>query len=145
MSGRRSPSPTLQRSDDRELLTHVAGVDADADVAGMPLPPADSPLRPLVDPRPSDSPWAWSVGQPEVADRLRLPAAAKQLIGFRDGQPAHVRGVCHQVGLVVHPAEATGARLRIDGNGRLTLPVWLRDRGPLAIGTPVTLTERYWG
>jgi len=75
------------------------------------------------------------VGQPEVAGRLRLPAAAKQLIGFRDGQPAHVRGVCHQVGLVLQPANNAGARLRVDGNGRLTLPVWLRDRGPLVIGT----------
>jgi hypothetical protein len=120
--------------DDRNDLAHVIGVDSDADVAGMPLRPADSPLRPLLDPRPPDSPWVWSVGRPEVAGRLRLPAAAKALIGVRDGQSTHVRGVCHQVGLVVHPA-AAGARLRIDGHGRLTLPVWLRDRGPLAIGS----------
>lgn len=134
---RESPSPTTGWSDDQEGVTLLAGYDAGgADAARMPFPPADSPLRHLINPAPpSGTSWVWAIGQPEAAGRLRLAAAAKHTLGLRPSQPGHVRGLCHNSGLVLHATETTGARLRVDGAGRLTLPMWLRDRGPLAIGT----------
>jgi len=102
----------------------------------MPLPPANSPLRHIADPAPPGStPWVWAIGQPEAAGRLRVPAPARELLGLHHGHPDHVRGLCHQAGLVLHAANPAGGRLRVDGAGRVTLPMWLRDRGPLAIGT----------
>ena len=131
------PSPTTGWSGDQEDVALLAGQDAGGvDAAGMPFPPADSPLRHFAEPAPpSSTAWVWAIGQPETAGRLRLPAPAKYTLGLGPSQPGHVRGLCHNAGLVLHATETTGARLRVDSAGRLTLPMWLRDRGPLAIGT----------
>jgi hypothetical protein len=84
-------------------------------------------LRQLVDLGHDPDPprWAWAVACLDPARRLLLAVEARAVLDIRLGQRTTVRGVCHQVTLVL-AADGGGATLTVDSRGQVCLPAWLR-------------------
>lgn len=84
------------------------------DTAGRPPP---NPVR-----------WAWAVVGVDPGGRVRLPPAARRVLGAETGGVTAL-AVARGAVLVVradHSGDGAGVSLSVDGRGRVSLPVWWR-------------------
>lgn len=74
--------------------------------------------------------WDWTIATVEKTGRISLPHPARAALGLSDGGGALV-GICHATSLVLRPGDPQRRNpFRVDGRGRLRVPVWLRRDGP---------------
>lgn len=81
------------------------------------------------------SPWRWSAAELEPSGRLLLPAVARRVLGADSTEAHAVTGIARGDSLVLRPHAQGGRRMRIDGRGRIYLPVWMRRHPGFLIGT----------
>ena len=69
--------------------------------------------------------WSWSVRRLDSAGRLCLTRSALAVLG-----PGPWRARWHHLALLVETdTSGQGPRATVDDRGRLTVPIWLRQRG----------------
>lgn len=78
--------------------------------------------------------WAWAVAKLQPIGRITLPAEAGGALGWSPGVTVEIRGRSSRLALVLR-RDGTGAAFRVDGRGRLYLPVWLRRTDAVLVGT----------
>ena len=110
--------------------------------------PALRTLADLTDER-RDRRWSWSVRRLDAAGRLSL---ARPVVAALGPGPWHMRW--HHLALLVEPGPADdGPGAVVDDRGRVTVPVWLRQRnrnvivgldhdGPTLLLAPVEVLDR---
>ena len=88
-------------------------------------PRISTALRQLTDlgDEPAPLRWSWAVVGLERIGRIRLPASAIEVLAAGVGGEVWARSL--RLAVVVRP-EGPGARLAVDGRGRMFVPVWLR-------------------
>ena len=78
--------------------------------------------------------WRWAIAKLQLIGRIALPAEAGGALGWSPGAMVEVRGRLSRLALVLR-RDGTGATFRVDGRGRLYLPVWLRRTDAVLVGT----------
>jgi hypothetical protein len=102
-------------------------------------PRISTALRQLADLGDDPAPprWSWAIAALERIGRVRLPAPAIQALGVSTGGEVWVRS--SRLALVLE-AKGPGAKVAVDGRGRMFVPVWLRQAAEparqLLVGTP---------
>jgi bifunctional DNA-binding transcriptional regulator/antitoxin component of YhaV-PrlF toxin-antitoxin module len=104
----------------------------------MTDPRTSTALRHLDLPGPLEPAWDWDVVRVGAAGRIRLPDAAREVLGATDG-PTPVVVFANGDALLVRAAPEAGRPRTVDGRGRLYIPRWLRSHPALVVGTGVAL------